>query len=559
MDDKIFEQRLLKVKDSYEQMPSVTNSEAIMKKIKESEQPITKTRSFYLPYVASFIGVLVVAGILATQLIFQSTQNTEGQKETPTVEQQVSAEFIEQKSKELEEFYQAKLGELKKELDFEGVENYRFVSEAKVMVQNFKESSPEIYASEKNLVIRFEETRNFIERKLMTPKQEMNAITNNAKAKAGKDVSTTNEEVIAIIEKQEELLPLFQDRWNAFYNQYGNQLKDQQGDLLAKFMGYKEFQGTDVSKFAEDVIKNGYYVVGIGEFPEVAINYTNSSGYDGLSSIPGISKAMQNYLDIKSTEELVTDGAWAGSWDELGDYIVQIEMFIEEYQDFVRREDLYQLYVRYFNYYMNNYLPNSRIYVDENLKQDVKKSYERLFTTYPETKTAAAIEHYYNLLKNNQFKQVDVPASIPNLVEETSGESGEPKVTKIEGVSLELTNELLSIYEEYKQKQYDTLLFGLRPFDVMRIYMHASDRGDTDTTYALYYEAEDAPLPLKDKYIKDRRKNTNFSQLNKTLTYVEENKFEDSAVIYLYTEEEPRHFTLAKQNGVWKVSYMPMQ
>ncbi|UPG65014.1 hypothetical protein [Metabacillus endolithicus] len=71
MDEKLFEERMRNLKQSYEQVPSVSSVDKIVNKVKTSEKPFKKRMRLQLPYVASFIGVLLIGGILGAQLLKQ--------------------------------------------------------------------------------------------------------------------------------------------------------------------------------------------------------------------------------------------------------------------------------------------------------------------------------------------------------------------------------------------------------------------------------------------------------------------------------------------------------
>ncbi|MCH1625489.1 hypothetical protein [Fredinandcohnia quinoae] len=406
MDEKMFEERLTQLKSAYNEMPSVTKTDEVIMKIKETEKPVWK-RKFHLPYVASFIGVLILGGILSTQFISEYKEKSNSEIIQPVKEEQVTKSLIEEHADELETFYQKRLKELQTELNLDKVERFSFVIEAEEKVRNFRESSPLIYASEKNLSIRYEEVKNEIDRKLMTPSQEILLLTKS-------EENIPDEEIDELLNKQNELLSVFQSNWTELYWEYYKGIPNHD-DLLNVLMNDKEFQGTDIGKLALDLVENGYDVISLEGMPEVAVNYKS-----GVSSLPKISESMKKYLEIKSLR-VAADGGLTISWNELSDLIIEIEkLILANNQSFIRNEDLITLYSQYFNFYMYDRLPNSSIYENDLLKDEVKKSYERFILLYKvnqDTNSGRAIEAFYKLLEENDFKRVteQVPR-IPQLV-----------------------------------------------------------------------------------------------------------------------------------------------
>lgn len=399
MDEKMLEKRLNQLKSSYDQIPTISNPNSILKRIKDTEKPINKRNRIQFPYVASIIGVLLLAGILSTQLLTQYTQGDTSQVE----EKQVSKELIFQRASELEELYIQKVKVLQEQLYFEEVEHFAFVVEAKTMITDFRRSSPDIYAGEKSLEHEFENTKKLLERKLMLPREEMDYIKEHANG----GTVTADEEVMSIIEKQEELLSIFKYKWDYLYQKHSKELTNH-GDLLNTFINYSDYKGTEISELANKLVENGYYVNSQGEFPEVGINFDSLGSYEGLSSLPNLSDTMKTYLEIKSMK-VTTDGALLVSWDELSDNLIKIEEIVRGNKDFLLNKELFEMYNLYFNLYTNKdlTLPNSPIFDGEILKEEVKQSYERFITEYPDTKSGEAISEYYDLLKNNNYKRID--------------------------------------------------------------------------------------------------------------------------------------------------------
>ncbi len=151
-----------------------------------------------------------------------------------------------------------------------------------------------------------------------------------------------------------------------------------------------------------------------------------------------------------------------------------------------------------------------------------------------------------------------------------------PEVTEeyvVEDVNLQhLSKEEQFIYQEFTENLDDEGLKGLDPLTIAKLYFHAGMTGEYETEYELYIQDEDYVLWSKEEHIEipeDHRKkewDEISSNTNVTVTIWDDNRATlswESNKEELIDADGDRFmysFSLIKNSeGVWKVSFLPMQ
>ena len=103
MEDKLLEDRLKKLKGSYNEIPTKSSPQKLLNEIMKTEKP--QKKKLIMPYVASFIGILLLAGVLGTQLIGQQESrqgiNPTNQEEKEEMQLPATEEEIDKKNNEI--------------------------------------------------------------------------------------------------------------------------------------------------------------------------------------------------------------------------------------------------------------------------------------------------------------------------------------------------------------------------------------------------------------------------------------------------------------------------
>ncbi|WP_078548528.1 hypothetical protein [Litchfieldia alkalitelluris] len=146
-------------------------------------------------------------------------------------------------------------------------------------------------------------------------------------------------------------------------------------------------------------------------------------------------------------------------------------------------------------------------------------------------------------------------------------------IEKIDNVetTIALSPELEVIYEEYADSENDALLKELSPLDIFKFHFHAKQLGDERTLYNLYFQGEYSGTPSEEEYFGDpeffgAKMTENDQKLyNKLLQVKEFNinylQINEAIITWEKTDESFPVFRMIKdtKQGVWKVSWLPMQ
>lgn len=405
MDDKFLEKRLQNLKSSYEELPTVSKPKDIVTKIKLTERKPKKKYLFHLPYVASFIGVLLIGSLLAVQLLNDEKDLQQGgnNKGTEQSEQQVpTQEDIEGKSQELRLYYEELLTDLKSNLEIENVAQYSFVEDSQYVVERFGDPSFKVFTSKQDLNDYFENTKYYITQKLLTPEQQISVLSQ-------REIQIPDDEVLGLIIKQEEILNTnYEPKWNELLNTVYSEVNEiVLPTMLERLNSRYDFESEEVNHFAKAVVSNGFIFEHVGE-GMIGI----SKDYSRLSQL-NVSQQITDYFTMIQ-ERIVMDAALMISWNELSDRIVKLERFILSNPNFPDNKVLYELYKRYFTFYTTDLLDNTPIYERNVLIEEVKRSYERFMEMNKDTETYQEIKEFYMKLEGNDFNRVDNP-EIPEL------------------------------------------------------------------------------------------------------------------------------------------------
>ncbi|USG65454.1 hypothetical protein NDK47_25670 [Brevibacillus ruminantium] len=153
----------------------------------------------------------------------------------------------------------------------------------------------------------------------------------------------------------------------------------------------------------------------------------------------------------------------------------------------------------------------------------------------------------------------------------------------------DLNDELKKIYFEYYEKKDDTLLKDLEPVDILKLYIFAEEEGDLHTQYALYIDDEAYEKPSLEQFLDDvindpvGAENTQkwVADLKRNVKGFEVRlqspqppvipegekrsmkmmQSKEALVMMEFADgREPLAFRMLKnQQGIWKVSWMPIQ
>lgn len=119
-------------------------------------------------------------------------------------------------------------------------------------------------------------------------------------------------------------------------------------------------------------------------------------------------------------------------------------------------------------------------------------------------------------------------------------------------------------YNWFRLEQNIENLMGLSPITVAKFYIQAELDEDFVTQYALYTTREDRIMWSKEQHMEYSEEPQDKQTIMRAYEYLADGHFvksdEQSGYIYFQGENGPMGFQMVKdKNGVWKVSFMPIQ
>jgi hypothetical protein len=553
LDDKQLETRLKKLKTTYNDMPARSNADKITKAIIKYK---AKTKSFHFSYVASLIGVGMIAGVLIAG-IFQQSQapldspNDEPKKQEISPENKAQERNYEYKTfEELEDYFNKKVEDTTKRLGYDGFAASDLVLNVSDSLQKSKYRVVQENYTEDQLLEEIASKKDEIDYFLTAPSVYLDEMKKNKKE------GIQNEMFSSYMEQLERYLPLVQNEMVKIFSlQPIHNLVE-----TVELLNSGEFKGnTEAIRFAKKMRENGYMFTASGEgMLELEIDYDwialEVKSYDLDDG--------KVYLEVKQAEPILTDGYLVTEWNQLGDYLVANEKAVNQLKESVLKEQLKKDFRKYYRIFLlgsdHSNITDEKHYV----KNDVKAAWEKVIGQYGDTQTGKEIRKYFQKLENNKFL-VDINVTTEEIhwppFADFDRAQGNEKGAVVEEPILPLSSELQQVYEDFKMNKEDSYLKGLTPFQVMSLYFHCDSIGDYETKYALVHNH---PLS-KEEFVKEEHASLN--SINNVLEgymyaryFIADHKIR--AIELFYNDgKESRLFGMNEVNGVWKVKPFPFQ
>lgn len=163
-------------------------------------------------------------------------------------------------------------------------------------------------------------------------------------------------------------------------------------------------------------------------------------------------------------------------------------------------------------------------------------------------------ENSFTTQDDGSANSIQSEVEIPNVIS-----------TKTYNETIALSDELQTVYNDYKATVDDTALAGLSPFDVFKLYQYAEYQGDLEVVYALFFKKDGYEVPDKKIFLEEAKQDqTDKKQYYERMLQLdtfEEKYLSDTEVLVAYTLDYPLGFRLLKDTelNVWKVSWLASQ
>ncbi|RIW38821.1 hypothetical protein D3H55_00220 [Bacillus salacetis] len=396
MDDKMLEKRMELLNNNYKRMPGQTDVSNVLKAIENEQKPKKSRRKLiHWPYAASFIGVLLISSVL----VFQFTGSQEGNLQNGQ-QSVMTSEEVAKNIEEIEKHYKVRrmqaMGSLG--LTEEGFRQTEMGTSAEAYVsyakQTIKDGRMSMYEGTDTVAM----INSNVDDILKTPAQMITGLTGKSLSKEKADLWVKN-----YLEVQKGLLSAYEAGIEQHRKEWETEI--QQGRLEERdiLLERKKQYSDKLITLAEGAVGNG-----------ISLDYSQSEGRFSakmdahfLKEFLSSSELPEVYMNVLTLEGLpasLNGGVITTNWVRAGGDLLLYESVLENLPP--GSEFLEQFRIEYSTL-LRAYVKGSSsqsIFNDEGvLKEDVKESFEKLMEKYPDSKTAARIQPYYNKLMENQF------------------------------------------------------------------------------------------------------------------------------------------------------------
>ncbi|WP_108670712.1 hypothetical protein [Peribacillus acanthi] len=550
MEDNQLEKRLEQLNKAYKSIPSKTDYDRLAKVVIKETKPVKK---WSFPYVASLIGVGIIAGILLMGILHNSKGNnlqSEKPKETvvpPSKEEKLNEEI--KSYEELESYFDKKVADTSKRLGYKDFKESDMVNEIREKINNL--ITQEDLKTEEAVLESIQTTKEEVDFYLTAPSYYLEKLSASTLAYEEQEVL-----FYEYMRQMNQLKPILQmELAEIFLNEDSSDIVE----VVAK-MNEGIYHGSDEAAiFVKAMRENGYSFTTIEGLLELNIDY--ASIYDRMGD--QANTEISQYLTLKIDRPQLSDGAFSGRWHEIGDYLLQSEKVILNMNDGVWKENLKQDFRLFFGIYLLG-LPNDPVF-DWNgkINEDIKKAWEDM-ENHATFQTAKSILQFVEQLKGNgwekpeKFEASEVPYPAFSL---SDGVPNNQNPDIIEEPILPLSANLLSKYDGFKATGNEEILNGLSAFDVMRLYFHAENEKDFGTQYDLLNKPAD--FLSKEKYHEDSTNPLyNGPSAIDGYRHAKEYRIDGEMIgieLFYNNGQQSKVFQMDQVNGVWKVQIMPFQ
>jgi hypothetical protein len=409
VDDKILEKRLEHLNESYHRIPPQTDPSDIIKAIeKEKPEKLTVKRKWiHWPYVASFIGVLLISTVLAFQFTVgkdEKVGNADQIKETIATSEKVQAEI-----EETRKIFEMRVIQAQESLglsDNAFKETYMYQTAKSIL--RYAESAPKRDLSENEQIKLVHSVKEDIERTLLTPEQMIRGLVKLNPEEAD---GWINE----FLKKHHNLTMIYEEEINKLERDWKKPVRNGNEDIGGIIQYYRDskdqpkelinlLEGATFNGVALKYVKNTDSFYGYLDYEFISL-YINEN-----SSLP---EPYKKILELDGSKPAIITGELRISWKEAGERLIQYEKVLSQLPNnstlkgmiMVEYDRLYHFFVHGTAIeYTEREDGNQSIFSKDGiLKPEVKDAFEYLIQTYPTTTTSKYIKNEYNDLKENQF------------------------------------------------------------------------------------------------------------------------------------------------------------
>jgi hypothetical protein len=401
MDEKRFEKRMELLDRSYKKMPVQTDSNAILKAIKEEQIRSKKKRSrpvIHWPYVASFIGVLLIGTVLALQLTMGGdTQSEPGQQNQQAAQNHDQGETSKELQAEIEDakvLYELRKTQAMERLGFDETtfSTTQLDKDAQGQVIYVESITRRDYPIDMKLewVNRGKE---WIEESLRTPDMMIRSLKGEVPMMEAE--AWTKE----FMEKQTGLLPIYEEKLQKNKEWWKPHIEN--GEINMKSLNAaqpypREFRMM-LGGITNNAIKLSY------NEKEDTLETSIDLEYVSMLSDNALPHVYVSYMQTRQASVLKA-GEFTTGWKEAGDRLMLLEQILRKLpEDSQFRNEVNLDYDLLYQHYVNGGV-NQPIFTEKGkLKPEVHEAYEYIVENYSSYKTAESLQQVLNEMRKSNF------------------------------------------------------------------------------------------------------------------------------------------------------------
>lgn len=397
MDDKMLEKRLELLKQSYKRIPDQTNPSDIIQAIKQEGKPQKKRQIIHWPYVASFIGVLLIGAVLILQLTMgePGRQNGKQAEFAGEADQRLQREIKDAKAQ-----YDLRKTQAMERLGFtEDIFNSTGIAREAARHLTYIESIPKRDFSNERKVEWVQRASEELNQILATP----DVMMKNLKA------SLTKEEaevwVDEFIKKEQDILPLYEDELNEYSEYWKPHVEN--GEFNMKEFNHMKNDYPPKLWLLRDGIFNNAVKLSYNSETDRLETTLDVEYFRMITNHKALSEGYELYM-ISRFDPVIEAGELTGTWKDAADRLMEYETMLKELPDNSRfRVEVKHEYDLLYQYFVDGNVYQSIFNESDELKSHVEETYRYILKEYPDYTTSLRLKEVYDELRHENFVRPD--------------------------------------------------------------------------------------------------------------------------------------------------------
>jgi hypothetical protein len=393
MDDKMLEKRMELLNQSYKKIPDQTNPSVIIQAIKQEGKSQKKRTLIHWPYVASFIGVLLIGAVLILQLTMDEPgrQNRNQADFAGESDQRLQREVEDAKAQ-----YDLRKTQAMERLGFtEVIFNSTVIARDAGRHLTYIESIPKRDFSNERKVKWVQRASEELDQILATP----DVMMKNLKAPLTKEEAEIW--INDFIKKEQDILPLYEDELNEYSEYWKPHVEN--GDFNMKEFNHMKNDYPPKLWLLRDGIFNNAVKLSYNSETDRLETTLDVEYFRMITNREALPEGYELYM-ITRFDPVMKAGEFTGTWKEAADRLMDYEKMLKGLPDNSRfRVEVKHEYDLLYQHFVGGNVYQPIFNENNELKSQVDEVYQYILKEYPENTTSLHLKEVYEELKNEKF------------------------------------------------------------------------------------------------------------------------------------------------------------